>query len=262
MKKSFGITIVLIILALALGSCTIVNEYESGIEVANKALPCVLELSAHFQASKSYATGFIIDDRGYVLTNAHAVTDKAGNIIYEAVEIKGKFYNSSEEYLLDIIAFDDEKDIAVLKFRRNDLTLSALEVGDSKNLSYGATIFTLGNAEGYGISMSKGIISVPQKNFKDSQTGITNQVIQIDAAVNSGSSGGPLLNIEGKVIGMISFKVKNEDDVNVEGIGFAIPSEIFMNFYYDSLDISSDRTEDLNDEENEESHGEDIGESD
>lgn len=48
----------------------------------------------------------------------------------------------------------------------------------------------------------------------------------------------------------------------MEGIGFAIPSEIFMNFYYDSLDISSDRTEDLNDEENEESHGEDIGESD
>ncbi|MFW5779967.1 MAG: S1C family serine protease [Bacillota bacterium] len=246
MKKSLTL-ILIIILIIAFGSCTVVNEYESGIDVASTALPCVLELTSRFQASTSYATGFIVEERGYVITNAHAVTDTAGSFIYEATSVEAKFYNSNEKYDLDIIAFDVERDIAVLKFRRNDITLSALEIGNSQNLSYGATVFTLGNAEGYGLSMTKGIISVPRRTFRDSQSGTSNEVIQVDAAVNSGSSGGPLLNIEGQVIGLISFKVKN-NGASVEGIGFAIPSDIFIEFFYDNTDIEEGELEDVNNE--------------
>src|SRR5690554_5316398 len=123
MKKTFATIIILAILVCSLVSCNIINEDEAGIKVANKALPCVLELTSTFQASTSYATGFIIDERGYVITNAHAVTSKAGNFVYEAIKIEGKFYNSNEKYILDIIAYDEEQDIAVLKFRRNDITL-------------------------------------------------------------------------------------------------------------------------------------------
>jgi S1-C subfamily serine protease len=217
-----------------------VNETESGIYVANKNLPCVLELTCSFQASTSYATGFIIDESGYVLTNAHVVTDSASNrFVYEALQIKGKFYNSKEEYTLNIIDYDIDLDLALLKFEKNDLALKAVSVAASKDLPFGATVFTLGNAEGYGISMTKGIISAPLKNFKDTETGVVSQVIQIDAAVNSGSSGGPLLNIDGDVIGIISFKIKkNNNGSIIDGIGFAIPSEVFMLFIKNTLNKS------------------------
>lgn len=190
----------------------------------------MLELTCSFQASVSSATGFIVDERGYVITNAHVVTNTVDRFVYEASEISANFNRSEEKYLLDIIAYDIEKDLAVLKFQRNDLTLTAVTIGDSENLSYGATIFTLGNAEGYGIAMTKGIISVPIRKFKDSETNIISEVIQIDAAINNGSSGGPLINIEGQVIGIISFKIK-KTDTRVEGIGFAIPSKNFMEFF-------------------------------
>lgn len=229
MKKLVQIAFV-IMLSLSLFSCTIINENEAGVDVAKLALPSVLELTCEFQASISSGTGFIIDDKGYVITNAHVVTESLDRFIYEALEIKGKFYNSTVTYLFDLIAYDVEKDLAILKFQRNDLVLKAVSIGNSEFLSFGATIFTLGNPEGNGICMTKGIISIPKVMFKDTKTGIVNEVIQIDAPVNSGSSGGPLLDIEGKVIGIISFKIKNTDK-NIEGIGFAIPSRLFMQYF-------------------------------
>ncbi len=226
MRKKITVLLI-IVLMLALMSCTIINENEAGIVVANKNLPSVLELICTFQASESYATGFIIDENGYVLTNAHVVTSSVDNFIYDALSIKGKFYNSNAEYHLDIIKYDSVKDLALLKFKRNDLTLNAVEVGNSENLEHGATVFALGNAEGNGISMTKGIVSIPKIIFNDKETNEANEYIQTNAAVNSGCSGGPILNIKGQVIGMVSFKIKKTD---VEGIGFAIPSRVFMNF--------------------------------
>lgn len=230
MKKKIILTLLtFVILVLTLSSCAIINESEAGIEVANKNLPSVLELTCTFQASMSYATGFVIDDSGYVLTNAHVITDSIDNFVYDALEIKGKFYNSTQEYELTIVKYDINKDLALLKFKRNDLTLRAVDVGNSENLSYGATIFALGNAEGSRISMTKGIISVPKITFKDNNTNDLNEYIQIDAAVNNGSSGGPILDIKGNVIGIITFKIKRPGTF-VDGIGFAIPSKVFINF--------------------------------
>lgn len=255
MRKKFVFVLLIILLCSSLLSCSFLNEYEAGIDVANKNLPSVLELTCSFQASVSHATGFIIDDRGFVLTNAHVVTDSVDRFVYDAVEIKGNFYNSSKEYLLNIIDYDIEKDLALLKFQRNDLTLKAVSTGNSDNLSYGATIFTLGNAEGNRISMTKGIISVPKISFKDEDTHQVNEFIQIDAAINNGSSGGPVMDIKGNVIGIISFKIKKPGTF-VEGIGFAIPSKVFLQFYEDisqganeELD-EPDQTEELDETEN------------
>lgn len=229
MKKTF-IAILIVLLCVSFVSCTAINDDEAGVIVAKANLSSVIELTCSFQASSSASSGFIISDEGFVLTNAHSVTASADRFIYEATEIKGKFYNSNEEYTFDIIAYDVEKDLAILKFKRNDLVLKPVVVGNSRNLNYGATVFTLGNAEGNGISMTKGIISTPKVLFKDSVTGIANEAIQIDAAINKGSSGGPLLDRKGKVIGIISFKIKDLDK-SIEGIGFAIPSNTFMKYY-------------------------------
>ena len=85
-----------------------------------------------------------VDERGYVLTNAHVVTNTVDRFVYEANDITGSFNRSSEKYKLDIVAYDIEKDLAVLKFRRNDLTLKLSPIGNSQLLTYGTTIFTLG----------------------------------------------------------------------------------------------------------------------
>lgn len=229
-KKIIIFLLVLVLIASAsLLSCTFLNDNEAGVNVANKNLPSVLELTCTFQASISYATGFIVTESGYVLTNAHVVTDSVDRFVYEAIEIKGKFYNSAQEYILKIIDYDTEKDMALLKFQRNDLTLRAVTTTNSEGLNYGATIYTLGNAEGQRLSMTKGIISVPKINVKDKETSILNEYIQIDAAVNNGSSGGPVMDINGDVIGMITFKIKKPGTF-VEGIGFAIPSKVFLNY--------------------------------
>lgn len=224
----------LILLAACILSCSVINEDESGEKVASKVMPSVVELTCNFQASISYGTGFVVDDRGYVLTNAHVVTTSIDRFVYEANEISANFNRSEEKYLLDIVAYDIEKDLAVLKFKRSDLALTAVTIGNSEVLTYGTTIYALGNAEGYGIAMTKGIISVPMRKFKDSQTQIISEVIQFDAAVNNGSSGGPLINIDGEVVGIISFKIQQKD-TKIEGIGFAIPSKIFINYFHTAV---------------------------
>lgn len=233
MKRLCAI-IALILIATLLFSCTYINENEAGEKIAAQVMPSVLELTCTFQASVSSATGFIVDERGYVLTNAHVVTNTVDRFVYEANDITGSFNRSSEKYKLDIVAYDIEKDLAVLKFRRNDLTLKVVTIGNSQLLTYGTTIFTLGNAEGYGIAMTKGIISVPIRKFKDNETQIVSEVVQFDAAVNNGSSGGPLINLNGEVVGIISFKIK-QTDTRVEGIGFAIPSSIFMDYFHNAV---------------------------
>lgn len=229
MKKTL-IIILIIISIFALISCNLIYDQEVGVTVANNCLPSVLEITSTFQASTSYATGFVIDERGYVITNAHVVTDKAGPFVYEAINIIGKFYNSNVEYELIIIDYDIDRDMALLKFVRNDLILKAVEIGNSNDLEYGQTVFTIGNAEGYGLSMTKGIISVPRRRFKDTDSDVINEVIQTDAPINSGSSGGPLIDTDSKVIGLISFKIKN-NGTEVEGIGFAIPEDVFMDYF-------------------------------
>lgn len=233
MKKTCTV-LLLILLVSALFSCSVINEVEAAEKVASKVMPSIVELTCSFQASISYGTGFIVDDRGYVLTNAHVVTSTIERFVYEANKISARFNRSDEEYLLDIVAYDIEKDLAVLKFKRSDLTLPAVTIGNSEMLTYGTTIFAMGNAEGYGISMTKGIVSVPIRKFKDSETQIVSEVVQFDASVNNGSSGGPLLNIEGEVVGVISFKIKQKE-TRVEGIGFAIPSKTFMPYFHTAI---------------------------
>jgi len=154
-------------------------------------------------------TGIIYSSDGYILTNAHVVSGASRVTIT---------LNDGKEYDAKLIGADEKTDIAVVKI---DATgLSAAEFGDSTQLLPGDTAIVIGNPLGeFADTITQGIISSVEREVQLDQY-ILN-LLQIDAAVNPGNSGGPLLNSSGQVVGVVNAKISTE---NVEGIGFAIPS--------------------------------------
>lgn len=163
-------------------------------------------------------SGFIVDSNGIIITNQHVVSDI--NASYTVITEEGKEYDVVE------IVRDDNNDIAVLKIDAKDL--KSIELGDSDNLLAGQTVIAIGTPLGeYAGSVTTGVISGLNRSVKTSSGwfGSTSKtyenVIQTDAAVNPGNSGGPLINTEGKVIG-VNFATSSGAD----NISFALPINV------------------------------------
>jgi serine protease Do len=163
-------------------------------------------------------TGFVVGADGLILTNRHVVSDK--NADYTVVTNDGKKYDAK------IIFLDPIQDLAFIRVK--ELKLKPLKFGDSDKIEIGQTAITIGNALGeFSNSVNVGVISGLKRKI-DASTGASSetldQVIQTDAAINRGNSGGPLLNIYGEVIG-----VNTAMAIGAENIGFAIPINVAKN---------------------------------
>ena len=158
-------------------------------------------------------SGFVIDEDGYILTNYHVVEEAyAGDY-----EVSVVMYDGTE-YIAEIVGFDEDTDIAVLKIDAEGL--SAAELGDSETLTVGQVVYTVGNPLGeLSYTMTSGIISARDRAIT-TDTDVAVNMFQIDAAVNEGNSGGPVYNSQGQVIGIVTAKYAS---TGVEGLGFAIP---------------------------------------
>jgi serine protease Do len=157
-------------------------------------------------------SGFVISEDGYILTNYHVVEDAYTG----GYEVKVMFYDGST-YTAEIKGFDRNNDIAVLKI---DATgLDAAELGSSDSLYVGDTVYAVGNPLGeLSYSMTSGMVSATDRLITTEEGTMT--MFQFDAAVNQGNSGGPVYNVYGQVVGVVTAK-SNED--GTEGLGFAIP---------------------------------------
>ena len=171
----------------------------------------------------STGTGFVYDKEGFVLTNAHVVS--------EGYDIKGTLSNN-KVISLKLMGTDTYTDLAVLKMDPKDI-LQVASIGTSKNTKIGNTVFTVGSPMGlsYAGTVTKGILSgkdrlIETTNSYNNESFIV-KVLQTDAAISPGNSGGPLVNLAGDVIGINSLKLVDEQ---VEGMGFAIPIEDAMNY--------------------------------
>ncbi len=162
---------------------------------------------------KAYASGFIIDPSGLVVTNKHVVD---GAIAMHVIFANG---DRAPARLLAAAAM---LDVAVLKIEA-DHPLPALKWADSDNLQVGDPVLTIGNPLGLGMSVSAGIVSALNRNLQDSPF---DSYIQTDAAINYGNSGGPLIDRNGEVVGMDTALYNPEATGGSIGIGFAIPSNI------------------------------------
>ena len=158
-------------------------------------------------------SGVIITEDGYILTNHHVVEDA----IQGGYDVTVMMYDETS-YDAEIVGYDADNDLALLKI---DATgLNAAQLGDSDNLTVGQIIYAVGNPLGeLNYSMTSGIVSATDRTIT-TESDVAMNVFQIDAAVNSGNSGGPVYNSLGQVIGIVSAKYA---DTGVEGLGFAIP---------------------------------------
>ena len=187
---------------------------QSVVSIVSKSQKGTKYFSSGF-GSASAGTGIIVSENGYILTNKHVVE---GSSDISVVTNDGNSYDNVE-----IITTDPLSDIAILKIS-NAKGLKAAELGDSKALNIGQQVIAIGNALGeYDGTVTSGIISgIGRTVNASSDDGATKEtltdMIQTDAAINSGNSGGPLVNAQGQVVG-VNTAVASE----AQGIGFAIP---------------------------------------
>ena len=159
-------------------------------------------------------SGFVYDNLGHIITNAHVVAD--------ANKATVTFLDGSQ-YSAEIIGKDKFTDIAVIKVNEKPRLLHPLEIGDSSLLQVGEQVAAIGNPFGLSGSMTSGIVSQIGRLLPSQNTGFSiPDVIQTDAAINPGNSGGPLLNMRGQVIG-INTAIQSITG-EFSGIGFAVPS--------------------------------------
>lgn len=217
------------------------NYSNTAVFAANKILPSIVGIEVTYtatsnsifsfgtpQTSTATATGsgIIISDDGYILTNNHVVDTSSSNSSYsyydisDATSVKVKLnsgtYGDDATYDAKIVGKDSQTDLAVLKIDKTGLT--AAEFGDSDQAVVGEFVMAVGSPLGLDTTVTQGIISAVNREVESDGTKYV--CIQTDAAINSGNSGGALVNSEGKVIGINTLKLSGS---GVEGIGFAIP---------------------------------------
>jgi len=166
------------------------------------------------QNSGSQGSGFVYDNLGHIITNAHVVDG--------ATKATVTFLDGSQ-YDAEIIGKDKFTDIAVIKVTEKPRLLHPLRIGDSSQLHVGEQVAAIGNPFGLSGSMTSGIVSQMGRLLPSQDSGFSiPDVIQTDAAINPGNSGGPLLNLRGEVVGINTAIQSSSGEFS--GVGFAIPS--------------------------------------
>lgn len=217
------------------------NYSNTAVFAANKILPSIVGIEVTYTATSNSIFGFgmpststatatgsgiIISEDGYILTNNHVVDTSSSNSSYsyydlsDATSVKVKLNNATygDDATFDakIVGKDSQTDLAVLKIDKTNLT--AAEFADSSEAVVGEFVMAVGSPLGLDTTVTQGIISAVNREVESDGNKYT--CIQTDAAINSGNSGGALVNSDGKVVGINTLKLSG---TGVEGIGFAIP---------------------------------------
>jgi len=197
------------VLSSSKSSLTLVELFEKSEEGVVK-----IQVERDGQNRGSQGSGFVYDNLGHIITNAHVVDG--------ATKATVTFLDGSQ-YDAEIIGKDKFTDIAVIKVNEKPRLLHPLQIGDSSQLRVGEQVAAIGNPFGLSGSMTSGIVSQMGRLLPSQDSGFSiPDVIQTDAAINPGNSGGPLLNLRGEVIGINTAIQSSSGEFS--GVGFAIPS--------------------------------------
>jgi len=212
-------------------------------DIVDEIEPSVVGISSTFEFKQTYntwgwmgiqpdettqqavgtGTGIIMTEDGYIVTNAHVIYDDSEYKAGKAIEVSVLLSDESK-HDAKIIAYDIETDLAVLKIDETKLTPAVF--GDSDDLRVGELVIAVGNPLGFELfgTVTSGIVSALNRQISINDKEMT--LIQTDAAINNGNSGGPLLNSCGQVVGINSAKLSSSygsNSATIEGLGFAIP---------------------------------------
>ncbi|MDY5982279.1 MAG: serine protease [Anaeroplasma sp.] len=219
------IVFLLIIFALCLmtfSSCKCSNQNYSLV------LESTVEIKSTSNESTGYGTGFVISEDGKILTCRHIVRyydyQKKEYCLYDNIYVR--FYNSEEFVEATVYKISEEYDLATLKIDGFDKK-KALKI-EKRNLSLGEEVYTIGNPNGFGLSFFGGYISSSKRFVEIDDRNI--ETIQLNIEVSDGNSGGPVLDENNIVIGIISFRLKDNKSQIINGLAYAIPSGTILDF--------------------------------
>jgi serine protease Do len=170
------------------------------------------------QRLQSLGTGFLVDSSGYIITNEHVV-ERAADLKIEVIT------NDNKSYKARYITGDSKKDLAFIKID-SDKPFPFINLHDISPNLLGQTVIVVGNALGYGSSISRGVLSGVKREITVDNTDY-HDLLQTDAAINPGNSGGPLVDLSGRLVGISSAKMAfTPQGVPTQGLGFAIPADV------------------------------------
>jgi S1-C subfamily serine protease len=167
-------------------------------------------------------SGFVLDGDGFIATNAHVVTTARADRTAEAEQVFVEFTDGNR-VTAEIVGHDPNADVALLKVDPEGLSLTPLRLGESESITVGEPVAAIGSPFGERQSLSIGVISALDRSIRSLTEFEIGDAIQTDAAINPGNSGGPLLDAEGRVLG-INAQIKSQSGGG-EGVGFAIPAD-------------------------------------
>lgn len=213
LKKLF---LILIFSSISLPSFCFAKPMKTAVTIYEEINPAIVSVDSQLSDGVSCGTGCIIDKSGIILTSAHVV-DVGKSVVVTT--------NNGQNYTAKVLKhLGENKDIALLKINASK-DLKTVKLGNSSKIKVGEKVLAIGNPFGFSGTLTQGIIS---------RIDYAKNRIQTDAAINPGSSGGPLLNSKGEIIGINQAIYNPDNNISNIGIGFATPINLVKEYLKDS----------------------------
>ncbi len=224
----FTFTIIACLLSLGFNMYFLATKPKAPSGIFNLTKDSVLEIKAETEnVGTSYGSAVIISEDGTIITNAHVITYKqlGQNYLFENISVR--FIDEEDFREVSVIKYDTHLDIAVLKIECNK-KMFPIKIGDDTKLKHGDSVYAIGNMSNYGISITTGIVSIPHINV--SYEDKVRNVIQCDLTISDGNSGGALVDKNGKLLGLTTFRLKDKSNNVIYGISYSIPAGTIMEY--------------------------------
>lgn len=228
-KYGFEYFFVLLILLAGMVFCALPFLFDKSIDVQSLSNYSVVEVKACTEmVGESYGSAVFVNSDGTLITNAHVVTYKQSNEFFAFDSLEIRFSTEIKYREVELIKYDIEKDLAVLKLKNINCKIKAVKFANSSDIQLNDKVYAIGNLNNVGISLTSGIVS--NKMINVDYNGISRNVIQCDLTIAEGNSGGALLNEKGELIGITTFRLKDTSRNVIYGICYCIPSNTVVEY--------------------------------
>jgi len=168
------------------------------------------------------------ENTGYFITNAHVVTYTRMAVVHEFEEHFIRFAFEEEYREVELVRFDRDLDLAILRISNLPTHTQVINMGNSETLSHGDKVFAVGNSQNFGVTISQGVIGIPLIEIHYDE--LQREVIQAAITITGGNSGGALLDSRGRLIGITTFRIRDQLGQIVFGVAYSIPIHIVNEF--------------------------------
>lgn len=204
-------------------------SYQTNEKIFDSSIYSIVEIKASTEnVGESFGTAEFIKSDGTLVTNAHVVTYKKMGIYYSFEDINIRFSFEENYRSVSLIKYDNDLDLAVLKLDDLNCNFKAIRLGNSSHIKNGNQVYAIGNLNNGGLSITKGIVS--NADIQVVYDGLARKVIQCDLTIADGNSGGALLDKNGNLIGITTFRLKDNNGNVIYGISYCIPVNVVLEY--------------------------------